>query len=175
MNRKSERLPRQFGDYQTPPGLARQCCQVIRDQLGEHATLVEPTCGRGSFLVAAAEVFQADRIVAMEQNESYVRAARRVINLSAVDSRHQKVEVRKQNFFHFDWATFRQSCGERVLFFGNPPWVTLSEIGVHSGDNLPEKTQREFRSRDRRHHWQVELRSWRVHSADATWGDATGC
>ena len=134
MNRKPKRLPRQFGDYQTPPDLARQCCQVMRDQLGDHATMVEPTCGRGSFLVAAAELLPAEHLFGMEQNSDYVRAARR-----AVGSSQAKVEIRKQNFFEFDWDAFRQSCGERVLFFGNPPWVTQSEIGVHSGDNLPEK------------------------------------
>lgn len=96
--------------------------------------MVEPTCGVGGFVVAAMQVCQPTQIYAMEQNASYVRAARR-----AVASTSDQVKIQKQDFFRFQWEKFRDSCGQRVLFFGNPPWVTRSEIGLHSGDNLPKK------------------------------------
>jgi hypothetical protein len=128
------KLSRQFGDYQTPLDLAQQCCQVMRDQLGDHTAMVEPTCGRGSFLVAAANQFPSRQIIGLEQNANYVRASRR-----QVASMSPPIKIRKQNFFDFDWHRFRESCGESVLFFGNPPWVTHSEIGAHAGNNLPQK------------------------------------
>ncbi|KAA1259719.1 hypothetical protein LF1_22560 [Rubripirellula obstinata] len=110
----------------------------MRDQLGDYPTMVEPTCGVGGFLVAALDVCKPKQIYAMEQDANYVRAARRNISRAEAAS-SDRVKIRKQNFFDFQWDRFRDSCGERVLIFGNPPWVTSSEIGVHSGDNLPKK------------------------------------
>ena len=138
MKQTSTRLERQFGDYQTPLDLAKQCCQLMSRQLGEHTAMVEPTCGRGNFLLAAAEAFPQSQFFGMEQNANYIRASRRLI-ASHSASISSSINIRKSNFFNFDWSAFRDSCGDTVLFFGNPPWVTHSEIGGRDGDNLPKK------------------------------------
>ena len=47
----------EFGDFQTPLTLAKEVCRLLR-RAGEAPDFVlEPTCGRGAFLVAAAEAF----------------------------------------------------------------------------------------------------------------------
>ena len=49
------------GDWQTPNALARSVLEVVRamPEAEAPATIVEPTCGEGAFLHAAAEIFPA--------------------------------------------------------------------------------------------------------------------
>ncbi len=41
----------EYGDFQTPPDLAREICRVLRSERPK--SLIEPTCGTGAFLSAA--------------------------------------------------------------------------------------------------------------------------
>ncbi len=60
---------KEFGDFQTPLSLARRACGVLSRRGLEPATIIEPTCGKGSFLVAALETFStATRAIALEIN-----------------------------------------------------------------------------------------------------------
>ena len=53
-----------FGDFQTPPGLARAVARLVRRLVPRPATIIEPTCGSGAFVVAAAREFPvAGRVV----------------------------------------------------------------------------------------------------------------
>ncbi len=124
----------EYGDFQTPRSLAEECCEVIRRELGAAATIVEPTCGTGAFAVAAAKYFAADRIVAFEINPLYVARAR--TNLRAID----RGTVREQDFFACDWDVERDKMAGPVLFLGNPPWVTNSQLGSLTSGNLPRKS-----------------------------------
>ena len=58
-----------FGDFQTPLDLARQCCHIALNQFGSVDTVVEPTCGQGTFVRAALEVFPSSDVVGLEINE----------------------------------------------------------------------------------------------------------
>ena len=64
----------ELGDYQTPDVLARQVVDVIAARGFEPRSVVEPTCGGGSFVIAAARRFPtAERLLAVELQEGYFR------------------------------------------------------------------------------------------------------
>ncbi len=128
----------EYGDYQTPAELALASCRVL-DRLGmKPNTVLEPTCGLGSFLKAALEVF-GDSVVAkgFEINPEYVAAAR---SLLAQGRRTTHVSIERADFFDVDWASVVTSLPQPVLIIGNPPWVTNSALGAVGSDNLPQKS-----------------------------------
>lgn len=126
----------EFGDFQTPCELASQCCQVAQDRLGRFDTIVEPTCGAGAFLEAAARIMRPGQLIGYEIHRSYVELARQRI------SRLNKTvcQVRCEDFFALDWSAERTRIAGRVLFLGNPPWVTNSTLGAIESSNLPGKS-----------------------------------
>jgi len=127
----------EFGDFQTPFALARGIADFLRDN-GETAdVVVEPTCGRGSFVSAAIAAFpRAKAVYGFDINPQYVREA---ANTASQDGgRLAQIECR--NFFQVDWVEFFSTMRGTVLVIGNPPWVTNSALGSLGSDNLPEKT-----------------------------------
>jgi hypothetical protein len=94
---------------------------------------LEPTCGRGAFLVAAASHFPgARRILGVEVNPAYVAAAQKMVG--------DRAQVEVGNFFTIDWdAVLARDTGP-WLVLGNPPWVTNAELGLLKSTNLPTKS-----------------------------------
>ena len=122
MGRK-ERDIWQYGDFQTPTQLASQVCTRLRLMDVEPAAILEPTCGRGAFLVAAAEAFPDVRgIFGVEINEKYAAEAREVCG--------GRAKVEQGDFFQIDWPHILDREVGSWLVLGNPPWVTNSELGV---------------------------------------------
>jgi hypothetical protein len=128
----------EFGDFQTPSGLATEVCRLLSSTGVTPRSILEPTCGRGNFLVAALESFpEAEKVIGIEIDEDYVRVAR--LNVEAV-ARDCSVDIRQQNFFAVDWHEVLESLADPVLVIGNPPWVTNAELGVLGSSNLPQKS-----------------------------------
>ncbi len=125
----------EFGDFQTPRSLARQCCAVIGREIAPPATVVEPTCGEGEFAFAASEAFDDAKLFAYEINPSYVRSSKHRLG--------RRATVIEQDFFSCDWKAVRSGMEGPVLFLGNPPWVTNSQLGILASGNLPRKTNAE--------------------------------
>jgi hypothetical protein len=127
----------EFGDFQTPSELAGEIAAFLRDN-GEMAdAIVEPTCGRGSFVEAAMAAFpRAKAIHGFDINPEYVR--------EAADAARQyggrKPHLECRNFFQIDWVELFSRLAGTVLVIGNPPWVTNSALGALGSTNLPEKT-----------------------------------
>ncbi|MBA3315480.1 MAG: hypothetical protein H0T47_19605 [Planctomycetaceae bacterium] len=124
----------EFGDFQTPLGLARHVCQVLRQTGVSGRSLVEPTCGIGNFLLAASEAFPESRGWGYEVNDRYVKMA-----AAAVAEGDSRVTVRQANFFNVDWKSEFSRLEEPILVVGNPPWVTNAAVGALGGANLPKK------------------------------------
>jgi hypothetical protein len=134
----NSRRRREFGDFQTPLSLARQVCDLLVRGGLTPKTVVEPTCGQGSFLLAASEHFsEAERYIGVDINPDYVRSASEA--LSGVSS-SRRFEFVVHDFFNFDWAKKLASCPEPLLIIGNPPWVTNSVLGSLRSSNLPQKS-----------------------------------
>ena len=53
----------EYGDFQTPLSLARTVCHKLFEMGYRPKVLVEPTCGKGNFIIAALEVFPSIRKV----------------------------------------------------------------------------------------------------------------
>ncbi len=121
----------EFGDWQTPDELAALALAVVRRRLTKApATIVEPTCGEGSFLAAAAAQFKAAELLGYELKESYATTARR---------RVPKARIAVADFFAVEWERELGALKEPLLVTGNPPWVTNAILGSLGSKNLPEK------------------------------------
>jgi hypothetical protein len=130
--------PDEFGDFQTPTALAEHVCELLSARGVLPASLLEPTCGVGNFLVAAIEHFpKATAGIGIEINNDYVTNAKaRLSDRSCAN----KVKVVQDSFFKVDWANILHDLPEPILVIGNPPWVTNSTLGVIGSSNLPKKT-----------------------------------
>lgn len=128
----------EFGDYQTPIELADRVCLLL-SRLGiSPASILEPTCGRGSFLTAALRRFPAVKAaVGVDINPAYVHEARSAIEKLA-NTANTRVMV--GDCFKMDRAEVSDSLPDPLLILGNPPWVTNSAMGSMRGVNLPMKS-----------------------------------
>ena len=121
----------EYGDFQTPIGLAKKVCSLIANNGFEPGSVLEPTCGKGAFVKAAAK-----QIRVYEINEKYVGVA----NSNLLTSNTIECEVIQADFFNTDWNKVILDLADPLLVIGNPPWVTNSVLGVLNSGNLPDKS-----------------------------------
>lgn len=129
MRRKAE-----FGDFQTPPSLAKKICLLLKELGCTPVSILEPTCGEGSFIAASLEVFDASiSVTGFDINSGY-------INTLAEEFRENpKVNVHQSDFFYTDWDDVLSTLLDNLLIIGNPPWVTNSKLSLLGSNNLPKK------------------------------------
>jgi len=128
----------EFGDFQTPKALADQVVQVLAQRGISPASIIEPTCGTGTFLNASLEKFSmASRAIGIEINPEYFRVAS---NLITKLRRNVIIDMKQADFFHYDWENVFRDLAEPILVVGNPPWVTASQLGALRSKNLPLKS-----------------------------------
>jgi hypothetical protein len=127
---------REFGDFQTPRDLAAAAVQLLHRLAIEPKSVLEPTCGVGAFVSAAAAAFpNARSIVGYDINNDYLASA----TANIADSGN-RIVLRHGDFFSVDWLkVVTCGCGP-WLIVGNPPWVTSAELGSIDSDNLPAKS-----------------------------------
>jgi hypothetical protein len=123
----------QFGDFQTPPELARAVCELLAAQGVAPRAVLEPTCGIGSFLAAAVATFPGlETVVGIDVNAAHLRAARRRLPGG--------VMLHEADAFRVDWPSRLRDLPDPLLVLGNPPWVTNAAVGALGGTNLPAKS-----------------------------------
>ncbi len=115
------------GDHQTPMPLARRVLQRLKP-ITSPASVLEPTCGRGHFLVAAKEAFPDAHQVGYELSEARLAEARVEIPSAAL---HQG------DVFKTDWARVIAELPRPLLIVGNPPWVTTGALSA--SENTPRE------------------------------------
>ena len=121
----------EFGDFQTPDELARRACKLLGNLGISPRSVVEPTCGKGSFLRASEETFpNCTSFLGFEVDPKYVEAARML----------KKSKIHCEDFFSKNWPATLENLEETILVVGNPPWVTNSALGSLGGANLPGKS-----------------------------------
>jgi hypothetical protein len=127
----------EFGDFQTPIELSEAITAFLRKSGIAPDIIIEPTCGRGSFVTASLSAFpNAHRIYGFDISPDYIGELKRALRDHTGCTCHAEC----RNFFQVDWIEFFGGLGENLLVLGNPPWVTNSALGVLRSDNLPEKT-----------------------------------
>jgi len=126
---------KEYGDFQTPQGLAERVVSLVAELFGTPELVIEPTAGLGSFLRASAELWNDHaEFEGYEINGDYVDVARN--NLSQFD-----VQMLQRDFFTEDWTCNLARTGKaRILVIGNPPWITNSDLGQFGSENLPKKS-----------------------------------
>jgi len=127
----------EFGDFQTPISLAREICSLIARTGFRPASILEPTCGTGSFLKASLETFSnVSRVLGFEINPRYVAEAHQAV---AHAFPHASIEIYQSDFFLTNWSEIVESLPEPILVIGNPPWVTNAALSVLGSSNVPTK------------------------------------
>ncbi|NUM41974.1 MAG: SAM-dependent methyltransferase, partial [Leptospiraceae bacterium] len=123
----------EFGDFQTPDIFANDVVNLIGKLIDKPSLVIEPTSGVGSFINAAFNLW-GDQVQyrGYEINDEYYKSA------CSRFEKNESILVCKTDFFNTDWETIIKS-EKNALVLGNPPWVTNSELGALSSDNVPTK------------------------------------
>lgn len=120
-----QRIP--YGDWQTPQPLADAVVAALVRQGLQPDAVLEPTCGRGSFL-RAAQAWPGARRVGLDINPAYVAEARAT-----------GAEVSVADIFTLDWEAALGDLDGELLLLGNPPWVTSAALGRLDATNRPAR------------------------------------
>jgi len=126
----------EFGDFQTPLALAQEVCSLLVQQGFEVSTVIEPTCGVGAFLVAAAETFSKASLLGWDINSDYVAKTEAVLHGAGAAKR---ASIGQRDFFAHDWEKELADIRGPILVLGNLPWVTNATVSGMNGSNLPAK------------------------------------
>ena len=124
---------RTFGDYQTPAVLADAVCRYLQSAGVRPARVIEPTCGLGRFLHAAADRFGPVRLTGFDVNQEHLEKG-----AASLEARGVRADLAAVDFFTQDWNDIVRSGPKPVLLLGNPPWVTNADL--RGGANLPRKS-----------------------------------
>lgn len=138
-----------YGDWQTPEDLAESVCNRHKLFFGEPDIVIEPTCGKGAFILSVLKVFDAvSEIHAIEINRQYTTELKTKILVNSLNGSlkvKSKIYVHCVDFFSFDFSKIFESARDRHLklaVIGNPPWVTNSVQGLNNSKNVPVKSNR---------------------------------
>ena len=135
---EQQRRKIEFGDFQTPDSLAQKVCERLSGLCIHPDIVIEPTCGVGAFVLAAAHAFpMAQEILGFEENGIYLDNLRARLSNNQADNR---IQLEQANFFSTDWRNKLRHLEGSLLVIGNFPWVTNSGQATIGGSNLPEKS-----------------------------------
>ncbi|MBD2773122.1 N-6 DNA methylase [Iningainema tapete] len=128
----------EFGDFQTPTTLALEVTNVVHKLGVTPNSVLEPTCGRGAFLLAACKIFsKASKFVGYDINTEHLVYLKERI---ALEKCNVPIEIINGDFFDLNWSAIINKLDDPLLIIGNPPWVTSSDLGLLKSSNLPQKS-----------------------------------
>jgi len=132
----------EYGDFQTNLNLAKSVASLLVDnkKIDPHI-VIEPTCGKGNFIVAALSRFKRlNRVIGVEIYKPYCWETKfNIIDFYISNPTEAKpvIEIFHCNVFDFDFSSFAEN---EMLVLGNPPWVTNAKLGCLESNNLPPKS-----------------------------------
>ncbi len=135
----------EYGDFQTNSDLANKVTLHLTSKNILPEILVEPTCGKGNFIIASLKQFKnIKNVFGVEIYKPYVWETKfSIINFFLENPENNKPEIliTHCNVFDFDFKKIaKEHSTKDVLIIGNPPWVTNSKLGSLNSSNLPKKT-----------------------------------
>jgi len=135
----------EYGDFQTNSLLANKITSDINEKGIEPDIIIEPTCGKGNFIVASLEKFnKIKHIIGIEIYKPYVWETKfNILDFFLKNPRSNKPNIKIFHFNVFDF-NFKELSNQindyNLLIIGNPPWVTNSQLGTLKSNNLPKKS-----------------------------------
>jgi len=136
---------REYGDFQTPSTLADFICSYLASEGISPDIIIEPTFGKGSFLVSALKYFpKLKKIYGVEIHEPYYWQSKFIILETFIQNpqlNRPRIFLYLDDVFKFNFKEIEKTIeNSSVLVLGNPPWVTNSELGSLNSKNLPQKS-----------------------------------
>jgi ATP:corrinoid adenosyltransferase len=135
----------EYGDYQTNKELSNLICNYLSSKQINPKILIEPTCGKGNFILSAIQTFKnLEQIFGIEIQEKYLwnlKFALLEYFLKKPTTNKPEIKLFCCNVFEFDFQQIKHNIKNKELFvIGNPPWVTNSTLSVINSTNLPTKS-----------------------------------
>lgn len=135
----------EYGDFQTNADLANKVTKHLISKNISPEIVVEPTCGKGNFIIASLKNFEnIKNVFGIEIYKPYVWETKfNIIGffLNNPDINKPEISINHCNVFDFDFKQIaKQYSSSDILVIGNPPWVTNSKLGSLNSFNLPKKT-----------------------------------
>jgi len=135
----------EYGDFQTNTDLADKVTLFLSSKNNSPQIIVEPTCGKGNFIIASLRNFKnIKNVFGVEIYKPYVWETKfSIINfyLENPESNKPDISISNCNVFDYDFKQIaKQYFTNDILVIGNPPWVTNSKLGLLNSSNLPKKT-----------------------------------
>lgn len=141
----SEPDRREYGDFQTNRYLAQKVVDYTFSKSDDFEFVLEPTCGKGNFLLAAIKQSRKlKKVVGVEIYQPYVWETKFKILEYFISTRENiipEIDIIHANAFEFSFNDLAKATQNfKTLIIGNPPWVTNSELGSIDSKNLPQKS-----------------------------------
>ena len=119
--------PIEYGDFQTPSTLSDKICNYLLGKRVHPELLIEPTCGRGNFIISALRYLDSiENIYGIEIYKPYQWECKfRIIDYYLKNKKEKKplISIFHQNIFNFNFhEILRTFEDEEILVLGNPPW-----------------------------------------------------
>jgi len=135
----------EYGDFQTNKQLAESVCNYLHSKNISPKILLEPTCGKGSFILSAIKTFNSlQQVFGIEIQEKYLWHLKFELLeyfLNNPTASKPQINLYCCNVFNFDFQQIKSQIKEQeLLVIGNPPWVTNSTLSTLNSSNLPQKS-----------------------------------
>lgn len=104
--------------------------------------IIEPTCGKGSFILSAIKQFNnIKKVYGIEIYKPYVWETKLSIlefYLQNLDYNKPEISIIHSSIFDYNFKKLSTSINKQeLLILGNPPWVTNSKLSQLNSQNLP--------------------------------------
>lgn len=135
----------EYGDFQTNKDLVFKVAKQLSNNNISPEIVIEPTCGKGNFIVASLSCFTAiKKLFGIEIYKPYVWETKfNIVDfyLSNPNNNKPEITIIHSSIFDFNFKKIsKQFQQENLLIIGNPPWVTNSKLGSLNSSNLPVKS-----------------------------------
>ena len=135
----------EYGDFQTNKQLAESVCNYLFNKKISPKILLEPTCGKGNFILSAIKTFDSlQQVFGIEIQEKYLWHLKfELLEYFLKNSTANKPQINLYHcsVFNFDFKQIKSQINNReLLVIGNPPWITNSTLSTLNSKNLPQKS-----------------------------------
>ncbi|GHT72425.1 restriction endonuclease NspV [Bacteroidia bacterium] len=135
----------EYGDFQTNRNLSLSITNYLSAKNINPQVLIEPTCGKGSFILSSIQTFNSlQQVFGIEIQEAYLWELKfELLEYFLKNPTTNKPEIHLYlcNVFDFDFQQIKKQInGRELLVIGNPPWVTNSTLSTLNSKNLPTKS-----------------------------------